>query len=474
MIPFYHELVQLRIHQFVVLLLMVLSASTAFAQESEYVFTWHNQAEEKQAGNLKIEVLTNPDESEIVLNLRVEWHNSGGQIITKSENKPLLYLSDYDFETPGNTSIFCKTFTDTDKNDLFFKDDASLVFGYLPEAIDQVEFKFKFQYAFSEEDIFSAKTRVIGLPSGTRLTLRIPASRLKQIRDLENQKIDLANNQQVLSYCTELDSCIIDLQNKSEALQQVIDSLDYQHIITQLDTELSSQLNMDSLRISQIKSELYLKLTESDRLMSEIDRFFPEIRALENMLSSDHIPTDSILSYQGRTDIISRRIKAFKSDFLDYRRHIRALQDNLGVKTIPNDLDDQRVVLEEIYVPKFESQIDSLKDVRLKHEVLLLDLDPILADLPSKALGNSELDSLINSDKIFFIEALLLWIHHHRDDNTVGGSSSYDRFQLGRRHSVRAGVCRGLWTRLQSTGGRQTARGNVGWPFWTRASSSDR
>lgn len=386
---------------------MVLSASSAFTQESEFKFIWYNQSEEKQAGYLRINVLTNPDDSEIVLNMNVEWRNSRGQIITQTENKPLLYLSEYDFETIGGTNIICKTFTDTDKNDLFFSDEASLVFGYTNETIDRIEFRFKFQYAFSEEDIYSAETREIGYPSGTRLILRIPASRLKKTRTLVNQEIDPARDQQIRSLCKELDSCINDLYNKTESLQFKIDSLDFQHTIIRLDTELSSQISMDSLRINQIKSILHLKLVESDSIMRQIDRLLTEKRALEDMLTPYQMPPDSLLSYQSRAESISRKIKTYNNDFLDYRRHIRALLDNMGVKTIPNDLDDQRASLEETYIPKFESQIDSLSDLRIKHEVLMISLGPKLAGLPSRALGSSELDSLIN--------------HHYLQKNQLTG-----------------------------------------------------
>ncbi|MEA1875972.1 MAG: hypothetical protein U9N86_03835 [Bacteroidota bacterium] len=387
---------QIRIKQFVVFLLMVLSASSAFTQESEFKFIWHNQSEEKQAGYLRIDVLTNPDDSEIVLNMNVEWRNARGQIITLPDNKPLLYLSEYDFETLGRTNIICRTFTDTGKNDLFFSDDASLIFSYANETIDQIEFRFKFQYAFSEEDIYSAKTRMIDYPSGTRLVLRIPAARLKKARTQINEEIDPARDQQIRSYCKELDSCINDLYSKTESLKVLIDSLDFQRTIIHLDTELSSQISMDSLRIVQIKSILHLKLIESDSIMSQIEKLLTEKRALDDMLTPYQMPPDSLLSYQSRAESISRRIKAYNNDFLDFRRHIRALLDNMGVKTISNDLNDQRLALEETYLPEFSSHIDSLNGIRLKHDVLMLDLSPGLSDLPSRALGSSKLDSLIN------------------------------------------------------------------------------
>jgi len=388
--------VRIKIKQFVVFLLILISATTAFSQESVYKFIWHNQAEEKQAGYLKINALTSPGGSEIVLNINVEWHDSRGQTIAKSEDKPLLYLSEYDLETFGNTKVFCKTFTDTDKNDMFFSDHASLVFGYSPETIDLIEFRFKFQYAFSEKDIYAAKTRVIDYPSGSRLILRIPAAQLKNVKTQVNQSQDLSRNLKIESFCKELDSCIVVLYDKTQSLQNKIDSLDYQHSINRLDDELSSKQGMDSARNYQVKNILQDKLVESDSIMSEIDRLFIEARALEGMLSPDKMPPDSLLSFQARTESISRRVKTYNYDFLAYRRHIRALQDNLGVVIIPNDLDDQRVLLEETYIPKYESQIDSLNEVRLKHDVLLMDLGPRLADYPSKALGSVELDSLVN------------------------------------------------------------------------------
>ncbi|MCK5821085.1 MAG: hypothetical protein KAH17_04335 [Bacteroidales bacterium] len=389
------------INQFVVFLLIVFSASTAFTQESEFKFIWHNQVEEKQAGYLKIDVITNPEESEIVLNIKVEWHDSKGKIITKSGDKPLIYLSEYDFEILSNTNAYCKTFSNTDKNDLFFSDFASLVFGYTPTSIDNIEYRFKFQYAFSEEDIYSAKTRVIDYPSGTKLILKIPAARLKRVKKQINQEINEARDKQILSICNKADSGVIALHNKMESLQTVIDSLDYQHIITLLDTELSSPISMDSLRIHQIKSILQQKLLESDGIMEEIDGLFFDIRAFEKTLVSDNMPPDSLLSYQSRAESISRRIKTYYNDFLDYRRHIRALQDISGVKAIPNDLGDQRIYIEQTYIPKFESQIDSLNDVRVKHDDLMIDLDSLLSDFSSSTIESENLGSLINQHHLY-------------------------------------------------------------------------
>lgn len=376
---------------------MLLSVFSVFSQETEHKIIWQNLEEERQVATIYVEIKAFPDKAEFLVNFRVQWLNSNASLITNSKDKPFLYLSEYHIEATGNSGVFCKTFTDPDTYDLWFSDNDSLRFGYNSKSIEKIELDFEFQYALSEEDVSLGKTYKLDFAPGSKLNVIIPANNLKREDKLLDQDTDTdpTPNPELIKLCSDLDSGIINLFTKTDILGNKIDSLNYQHQITQLDADLSSLSDLDSVRINQIKKDLKQKMLVSTGIINEIDDLLATEKALRKMLRGDLLPSDSIDQYQVRIGGLSRRIKVYLDDFSSHRNRIRGLQSNFGETTFPSDSELQMEILSGDYSQIFENQVDSLKQLKTDHESLLKILNPIIGELKSGMSDRTDLDSLM-------------------------------------------------------------------------------
>lgn len=384
-----------RFLRYLSLFLTMSQMTPLFCQVSEHQVVWLNRNQEKMAGVLQMSLTNDPKASAFRIDIQIEWLDSNGQSIESDLQKPLLYLAESDIETNSISDIFCKTFTDTDQFDLYFRDQGSLEFGYLPDLNQTVELRFQFKYAFSEADIFSARTYLLEFQSGSRLVYRIPWSLLKPEPETELVDTNDQTDPALIHLCQEIDSCLNMWQLVSQEFANQIGRADYTSRITRFDHDLSDIGPQDSLTVGYLRDSLGILLEETRTYLDQLDQFSMEIRESE-ILSRAELPADSVLIYQRRMETVTNRVGGAKSDLIQHRNQIRSLLNNLGVQTLPNELDIQRQTILDSYREVFARQLDSLSDIIRKYEVLVQeDIEPILSDSPSRALGGHHLDSLM-------------------------------------------------------------------------------
>ncbi len=405
----------LKLLLYTALLWLVGSSPQLSAQNQLYDVIWLNSEEKKLAGQLSIDMIPNISQSEFNLSFTIHWFDANGNLITDDAIKPLIYLSDSDIQIVQNTHVYCKTFTDSDAFDIYFSDIKALTFGFLPDVSETVEIRFLFKYAYSQEDIFNAKTYVLGYSGGSQFIYRIPLSRLKpQNTNARPEESEFTSDPRVVQECLRMDSCVADLNQRSNSLINAIQLSGFQARITSLDNMISSPTGLDSATVARYKEELNSGLESSGRFLPKLDTLARDISQAEKTLT-DPIPYDSIRVYRSSLENISRKLRDSKDDLLVWRAQMRTLLSNIGVQVIPNDLSEQREIISNKFRPLFNSQVEKIQRLLRQHEVLMEDLQPILTDLPSKAIGSRALDSLIIFHTIH-LDSLESFKNTHRTD----------------------------------------------------------
>ncbi|MCD6346267.1 MAG: hypothetical protein J7L96_02480, partial [Bacteroidales bacterium] len=291
-----------------------------------------------------------------------------------------------------------KTFTETSGDQsfyqIFFQEHSELWFRAAPNINSDIQIYFTFQYAFSESDILNGKTYPVSLPSSTRIRVVIPkvffTANVKSKIDHENELAIKG----LRDKCFEANASMLTIEQELDKLKKSEDSLDMEAAISSLSNDIANLQSGDSLQITAITNVLQQKHSESGRMISDIDSVFLHVKECRNFVSSDPIPKDSSNVYLRGLDNTSLEIRSLKSSFIDYRIQIRDLLNNLGVQAVPLNFDFQRSLLIDRYLPVFQNQLDSIIRIRKNHNVLLLDLEPELFQLPSRAIDNIRLDSL--------------------------------------------------------------------------------
>ena len=403
-----------RILIYTILVALVALCQPVSAQVSKYNVIWLDSEQQKLAGDLEIELHPKPQEKLFELHFHIQWHDINGILISESGSKPLIYLSSSDIRILPQGEAFCKTFTKSDVFDIYFSDEKVLTFGFLADLNQELEVHFNFQYAYSQEEILNGNTYTLKSADGEKIVYRIPISSLTPV-EIEEAK-EIVNNVDplVIDQCNKVDSCLLVLNTSTDFLLNEITISSFQDKITTIDSQISTIEKLDSASVVVFKSELITGLSESFEFLSRLDVLSKEATLVEKQLAIP-IPADSINIFQTDLDNITRRIKGTKNDILNYRGQMRSLLSSIGEQIVPNDLAQHRELILSIFSPIFTSQFEYITRLNKQHEALLIDLDPILEDLPSKAIGSIEFDSLVRFHTII-IDSLEVSRIAHRED----------------------------------------------------------
>ncbi|GEM_PF-6979814 len=365
------------------------------SQESRYHFTWLSDPDHQRAGVVVMSYYPSPSLEQLVVKLSVEWYNDDGYRIPASGNLPFLYLSYIGLEINPSPAINCETFADQAVYQIFFQENSELVFNIVDNLSTNILLSFSFQYAFSESDISNGRTFSLGLPSETKINLEVPFDiLLKNEDDSATQPEDQAAII-VREKCEELNSYLASLSHAKDLIRRKSDSLSPEILISSFSNEIAGLQAGDSVRIRRISDELQIKHTELAQIVADVDSILPRISYARDLINSDHIPPDSSSGYFLQTENIRIEVGSIKRSFIDYRIQIRNLVNNIGVHDIPANFDAERILLSNNYLPVFQIQLDSVKQILVNHNVNMLALEPELHQLPAMAVDNGSLDSLV-------------------------------------------------------------------------------
>jgi len=366
------------------------------AQEKHGRFTWFTKQEEKQTGVLRMAAVPADVESRFVIQISVVWYNQQGLEIIAEDQKPFVYLSEYDYLVQPAGHAICRTFADPGIYQVYFQEQGELVFDLKGDPIDLLTIRFAFQYAFSESDINIGRTNKLEFQEGDRFMYEIATETLIKEDDEQDdqQNVDEYLAAQLLS-CQVADSCLNAFLYTRDRLRILNDSLDLESELSDLGNQVTALTIGDTSKISSITTEIQLKNAETASFIASIDQALEQTRQIRRIITDESVPPDSSSIYLRRMDNASLELRSMKNAYTDYGIQFRNLLNNMGIQTAPENIDNQKEYLLSTYEPIFQRQIDSSVRIREKHAVLLIDLEPELYEAPSLAIDNAELDSLI-------------------------------------------------------------------------------